>query len=66
MSDSTEPKGSRYGSRKWLAFLLVAIQTGLLCWFKRIDGLTYSTVIAAGLGAYFAANVYQKKTEVKP
>lgn len=59
----TEPTTSRYGSRKWIAFLLVAIQTGLLCWFKRIDGLTYSTVIVAVSASYYAANVYQKKTE---
>jgi amino acid permease len=61
-----EPSASRYGSRKWLAFLLVAAQTAVLCWFKRIDGLTYSTVIVAAIASYFAANVYQKKAEPKP
>ena len=62
-----EPSASRYGSRKWIAFLLVTIQTGVLCWFGRIDGMTYSTVVVAAAASYFAANVYQKKNqEVKP
>lgn len=59
-------KPSRYTSRKWLGFLLVITQTGLLCWFERIDGLTYSTVAVAALASYFAANVYQKEKEAKP
>ena len=58
---------SRLLSRKFLVAMAVIIAASVLAWNRMISDGVYSTIIVATVGAYFTANVAQKKTtnEVK-
>lgn len=71
MSDSTvtEPKGTRYGSRKFLlAVGCIVIATALLL-YTSIDGAQWVDVTKWVTGLFMAGNVgekYASKKEAKP
>lgn len=49
-------------SRKFIMAMSTLFITSFLVWTGKIDDGVYSAVIIAVVGAYFAANVYQKST----
>lgn len=68
MSGSTviEPKGSRYGSRKFLLSCFSVLSASVLVWFGHIESVGYVSVMVGTAGIYISGNVYQKKVEDKP
>ena len=56
---------NRYSSRKFILAVGVLLISAYLVYGKHISGGTYSAVVIAGIGAYIAGNVAQKKIEVK-
>lgn len=55
-----------YGGRRFLMTMGCGIATTVLCWFAKISGEVYATVIIATVAAYITGNVYQKKVEASP
>ena len=62
----TDPKGSRYGSRKFLLSCFSVLSASVLVWFGHIESVGYVSVMVGIAGIYIAGNVYQKKVEDKP
>lgn len=55
----------KYASRKFVLALLTAASATWLVRYGHIADGVYSAVMIALIGAYFAANVAQKKVEAK-
>jgi len=53
------------GGRRFLLTLGCGITTAILCWFGKIDGGVYATVIIATVGAYIAGNTIQKSKQIE-
>lgn len=53
------------GGRRFLLTLGCGAVTAILCWFGKIDGGVYATVIIATVGAYIAGNTMQKSKEIE-
>ena len=51
---------SKFGGRRFLLTLGCGLVTSLLCWFGKIDGTVFATVIIATVGTYIAGNTVQK------
>lgn len=49
-----------FGGRRFVLTVGCGIATTALCWFAKISGEVYATVIIATVGAYIAGNTYQK------
>ena len=62
-SAMTEPKPSRYGSRKFLLSCFSVLSASVLVWFGHIESVGYVSVMVGTAGIYIAGNVYQKTTE---
>ena len=54
------------GGRRFLLTLGCGAMTTLLCWFAKITGEVYATVIIATVGGYIAGNVTQKIKAPQP
>jgi hypothetical protein len=50
-------------STKFIATVGCGLVTSLLCWFGKIDGNVYATVIIATVGAFIVGDVTQKVKE---
>jgi hypothetical protein len=48
------------GGRRFLLTLGCGAMTTLLCWFAKITGEVYATVIIATVGGYITGNTWQK------
>lgn len=48
------------GGRRFVMTMGCGIVTTILCWFGKIDGGTYATVICATVAAYITGNTAQK------
>lgn len=48
------------GGRRFFLTLGCGVMTTLLCWFAKITGEIYATVIIATVGGYITGNVVQK------
>lgn len=53
-----------YGGRRFIMTMGCGVATTVLCWFAKISGEVYATVIIATVASYITGNVYQKKVEV--
>lgn len=51
---------STLGGRRFLLTLGCGAMTTLLCWFAKITGEVYATVIIATVGGYITGNTWQK------
>lgn len=51
---------STLGGRRFLLCVGCGIVTSLLCWFAKITGEVYATVIIATVGGYITGNTWQK------
>jgi hypothetical protein len=51
---------STLGGRRFLLTLGCGVMTTLLCWFAKITGEVYATVIIATVGGYITGNTWQK------
>lgn len=51
---------SKCGGRRFVLTLGCGLVTSLLCWFGKIDGAVFASVVIATVGAYIAGNTYQK------
>lgn len=47
------------GGRRFILTLGCGIATTLLCWFAKISGEVYATVIIATVASYIGGNTYQ-------
>ncbi len=53
------------GGRRFLLTVGCGAVTSLLCWFGKIDGGVYATVIIATVGAYITGNIVSEIKGVK-
>ena len=68
MSDSTvtDPKGSRYGSRRWLQTSFVIVCAFISLWTETLDSTALVTLVLGALGVFAGSRYGDKKAEVKP
>jgi len=59
----TYPIITKLGGRRFILTIGCGIATTILCWFGKIDGMTFSAVIIATVAAYITGNTWQKKNE---
>ena len=52
------------GGRRFVLTLFCGLITSVLCWYGKVDGNIYATVIIATVGAYIAGNTIQKSKEI--
>lgn len=52
-----------YGGRRFLMTMGCGVATTALCWFAKISGEVYATVIIATVAVYIGGNTYQKRVE---
>ena len=57
----TEPKRSKWNSRKLGVALLAFTVATFLVWFEKIDASAWSTAMAATVGAYLLSQAYVDK-----
>lgn len=51
---------TQFGGRRFLLTIGCGLATTGLCWFAKISGEVFATVIIATVGAYIAGNTVQK------
>lgn len=56
---------NKFLSTKFLTTVGCGFVTSLLCWYGKIDGNVYATVIIATVGAFIVGDVTQKVKEAK-
>lgn len=53
------------GGRRFLLALGCGGVTALLCWFGKVTGEVYATVVIAVVGGFITGNVWERQIETK-
>jgi hypothetical protein len=63
MTTSTNNIFTPLGGRRFVMVMGCAMVSTVLVWFGKVSGAEFVTLISLTVGAYQAANTYQKKSE---
>lgn len=53
------------GGRRFILALGAGFMTFLLCWFGKVSGEVYATVVIATVGGFITGNVWERHVETK-
>ena len=54
-----------FGGRRFLISIGCGAVTALLCWYGKVSGEVYATVVLGTVGGYITGNVWQRNIDAK-